>query len=178
MDVIVSLQRPTDYHLVLTPKLHDLGFREYMCDVLCRWTFEGLFVDVMPNDASVLGFTNRWYGGAIDTAEVRDLGAVSIRLITAPYFIATKLEAFSDRGKRDFAASHDLEDVLAVVNGRPEIIDEIDGAQAVVRAYIAEQFGALLAEKAFMNVLPGIVEPGREAIVEARMRDVADGPAG
>jgi predicted nucleotidyltransferase len=174
VDVIVALAKPTDYHLVLMPTLKKLGFREYEGDVICRWKVGDVIVDVMPNDAAVLGFTNRWYKGAIETADVRDLGDVSIRLITAPYFIATKLEAFSNRGRRDFAASHDLEDVLAVVNGRSEIAEEIVCAPHDVRAYIDEQFAALLADRGFMNVLAGIVERGRESIVEARLRDVCD----
>src|SRR4028119_950961 len=28
---------------------------------LCRWQYEGISIDVMPCDESVLGFSNRWY---------------------------------------------------------------------------------------------------------------------
>jgi hypothetical protein len=52
-----------------------------------------------------------------------DAGTV-IRSITAPYFLATKLEAFQSRGKGDVFASHDLEDVIAVIDGRPAITEE------------------------------------------------------
>jgi len=45
-------------------------------------------------------------------------GGPSIRLITSPYFIATKLTAFRDRASGDPTSSHELEDVIAVVDGR------------------------------------------------------------
>lgn len=42
----------------------------------------------------------------------------------APYFCATKLEAFGGRGKNDYLASHDLEDLITVVDGRPELLED------------------------------------------------------
>lgn len=45
-------------------------------------------------------------------------------------FIATKLEAFADRGGGDFLASHDLEDITTVTDGRPELTDEAAAAPA------------------------------------------------
>ena len=48
-----------------------------------------------------------------------------IRIVTAPYFLATKLEAFKGRGKGDFLGSHDLEDFVSVVDGREALLLEI-----------------------------------------------------
>ena len=53
----------------------------------------------------------------------------TIKLIAAPVFIATKLEAFKDRGKDasgqpDLLGSHDLEDIITVSDRRPELIEE------------------------------------------------------
>ena len=80
----------------------------------------------MPTDASVLGFTNPWYDEAIATAQVVELaGGLRIRLIAAPAFVATKLEAFGTRGRGDLMGSHDLEDIINVLDGRPGIEDEI-----------------------------------------------------
>jgi hypothetical protein len=41
-----------------------------------------------------------------------------IRVITAPFFLGTKMEAFRGRGRMDFQASHDLKDFVAVIEGR------------------------------------------------------------
>jgi len=90
----------------------------------------------MPSDPSVLGFSNRWCPLAIDTARDYALPAArSIRLVTAPVFVATKLEAFRDRGKSDFVASHDLEDIVTVVDGRAELIDEVATSAQDLRKY-------------------------------------------
>lgn len=53
----------------------------------------------MPSEGKVLGFTNRWYDFALASANVYLMpDGTSIKLISAPAFVATKLEAFHDRG--------------------------------------------------------------------------------
>lgn len=77
-------------------------------------------MDVMPALERVLGFTNRWYRQARKQSEERELpGRVRIRAVTAPLFLATKIEAFRSRGRGDFVASHDLEDLIAVAGTGP-----------------------------------------------------------
>jgi len=76
---------------------------------ICRWVCKGVTVDLMPSEPGVLGFHNRWYPLAVETAREIELpSGQSIRLIHAPLFIATKLEAFKDRGNADYLMSHDL----------------------------------------------------------------------
>ena len=79
----------------------------------------------------------------------------SIRVVTAPYFCATKLEAFRGRGKGDYLASHDLEDLITVVDGRPELLDELRSAPEDVRLYIAGAIGQMLKAPQFIDGLPG-----------------------
>ena len=40
-------------------------------------------------------------------------------------FIATKYVAFLDRVAADYYASHDLEDLITVIDGREKIIEEV-----------------------------------------------------
>src|SRR5205085_5613086 len=61
-----------------------------------------------------------------------------------PLFIATKLDAFHGRGGGDIVASHDLEDIIAVVDGRREIVSEVAAASADDREYIASELRPLL----------------------------------
>jgi hypothetical protein len=72
-------------------------------------------------------------------------------------FVATKLEAFEDRGKGDYLESHDLEDVLSVVDGRPELVEEIARANQDVRHYVAGVIDNLIADEDFINALPGLL---------------------
>jgi predicted nucleotidyltransferase len=75
-------------------------------------------LDVMSTKKDMIGFSNSWYKGAMQTAMPASLpsGKV-IRLITAPFFPGTKMEAFYDRGDNDYYMSHNLEDFIAVVKG-------------------------------------------------------------
>lgn len=80
-------------------RLRRLGFVEDTTEgaPLCRWVQANVILDVMPLDEHILGFSNRWYRAAMEAANAIGLSeGLSIRVITAPYFIATKLEAFKD----------------------------------------------------------------------------------
>lgn len=126
----------------------------------------------MPVREDVLGFSNRWYAYAVETAVPVDLGeGLTIRCASAVAFVATKLEAFMSRGAGDFLSSHDLEDVLNIVDGREQLIDEMSAAPASLRERVAAVFGGLVANPDFLNVLPGLIaEPERVELVLMRLR--------
>jgi hypothetical protein len=121
----------------------------------------------MPTDERILGFSNRWYTPAIATAQWVHVDRVRLRLVTAPYFLATKLEAFRGRGRGDFAGSHDLEDAIAVIDGRAELLGEVASAEADVRGYIAAEMSRLLQARAFLDALPGFLLP--DSATQARL---------
>jgi hypothetical protein len=102
-------------------RLKKLGFQEDAREgtPLCRWRQQTTTLDVMPLDEKILGFSNTWYRPTMDHAEERELEkGLKIRLVAPVYFCASKLEASAGRGKNDFHASRDLEDLIAVVDGR------------------------------------------------------------
>lgn len=91
-------------------------------DVVCRMRLGLLKVDFMPDDEAILGFTNRWYAMGIETAVQHTIAKdLTIRHLTAPLFVATKLEAYLGRGQNDLLRSQDMEDILLLVDGRPEL---------------------------------------------------------
>lgn len=156
------------------------GFREDVdSGVICRWIHRdsGVVFDLMPENPDVLGFANRWYPYAVATAQRVALGeGTQIRLATAVAFVATKLEAFAGRGRGDLLASHDLEDVLNIVDGREQLVREVGEAAAEVRQAVAEAFAGLLARPDFLDVLPGLIaEPERADVVADRLRAMAEG---
>lgn len=79
----------------------------------------------MPVDEHVLGFSNRWYPAAIEAAQTLEIAEHDVRVVIPALFIATKLEAFHGRGDGDVVSSHDLEDIVAVLDGRPEIAADV-----------------------------------------------------
>ncbi len=160
VDVIVAAASYAEF-TVFEHQLRQFGFRESHTEgaPICRWVSEKLILDFMPVDPSILGFSNRWYRLALETAERFSLGAHEIRVITAPCFLATKLEAFHGRGKNNFGMSHDLEDIISVIDGRPEIIDETHLAEHNLRKYLSDEFRALLSSHDFLEALPGHLLP-------------------
>ncbi|MYN64061.1 MAG: hypothetical protein F4X11_03405 [Acidobacteria bacterium] len=126
----------------------------------CRWRQGNLTIDVMPIDEEVLGFANRWYLPAMESSENIELAGLTLRRITPVYFIATKLEAFHGRGAGDYLTSHDLEDIITVVDGREELVADVRNAPEDVRGYIQNECGALLRSEDFLNAMPGLVQEG------------------
>jgi predicted nucleotidyltransferase len=113
-------------------------------------------VDIMPTDEKILGFSNEWYIDAIKTSEWIEIAEnLSIRRISGPSFLMTKLAAFNDRGNGDYWGSSDIEDVVAVLDGRPGIIDEIMESHQKLKNALAQEFRSLLQNQDFMDALPG-----------------------
>lgn len=161
----------------LEAKLPARGFiRDADSDVVCRWKHRdsGVLFDLMPVAPVVLGFANRWFPEAMRTAtRMRLHDQLEIRLVSAPAFVATKLEAFASRGKDDFLVSHDLEDVLNVVDGRPELVKEMHAASDELKNAVAQKLAALLRTPDFLDCLPGLVAADRSEIVKERLQAMA-----
>lgn len=159
VDVVVELVTTGDFYL-LQQQLLSLGFtHDTNAPILSRFLYQGLKVDFMPTDPSILGFTNRWYKEGIQQKIEINLGEqVKVYIFSAPYFLASKMEAFLGRGKSDLFASHDLEDMVYVLDHRPTILEEIRVAPQSVRTYLVEHFNNLMKNSLFEEALLGHVE--------------------
>ena len=179
VDCIINVVSKPGYHS-LSEKLRQKGFKEMSSGnyPICRWNCDGILIDVMPTDKSVLGFSNKWYKDAQSNAASKKINdSISIKVISAAYFLATKLEAFKDRGKQDFLLSHDLEDIISIVDGRPEIVTDISNAPDNLKEYLASEFSTLMNNSQFIHALPGHLNysnesEGRKKIVEERIHAI------
>lgn len=167
--------------MALEDRLRQLGFQQpHLAGApVCRWIHGDLALDLMPTDSPILGFSNRWYRPALENAGTAEVGGHQIRLISAPYFLATKLEAFHGRGRSDYRMSHDLEDIIAVLDGRPEIVAEVEQAATPLTQYLSGEFSAMLSNPNFLeslpgNLLPDVVSQQRIRIVLDRIRQIAE----
>jgi len=125
VDLVVHVDVLTEYHRV-EEEFAKLGFKRDMTREapICRWVYRQIEVDLMPAKSDIIGFANRWYPLAVETAQPIALpSGISIRLISAPAFLGTKFEAFGHRGEGDLLGSHDLEDILNVVAGRAQLLE-------------------------------------------------------
>lgn len=168
VDVITEASSRHDYHQ-LEEKLRALGFSPDQSQdaPICRWRIGELILDLMPTDASILGFANRWYPDALTEADTTQLPSGRIiRTLTPPHFLATKLEAFHGRGNGDYWASHDMEDIVCVIDGRAELVAEISASHEELRSYLQAEFTALHADPMFAEAVSGFL-PG-DAISQTR----------
>lgn len=179
VDAITEVASYAEY-VGLSERLRSLGLREDTSDgaPACRWRTADVVLDIMPTDPRILGFSNQWYAPAIAAAQTVEVAGLAVRVVTPVYFVATKLEAFRGRGHGDYAASHDLEDVATVVDGRSELVEEVRAAEADVRGYIASEVGRLLSARAFADALPGFLLPDeasqrRLRVVRRRLEELA-----
>lgn len=157
VDGIVQVLSHAEYHR-LAKKLRAKGFAEDQSKgaPLCRWTQNELVLDVMPTATEILGFGNPWYQSALAHAKVLKLPTgEAVKIITAPYFLITKLGAFDGRGRGDYQLSHDMEDFIAVIDGRIELIEELRHSDPELQEAIAQRVRLLLKDPRFLEAVPG-----------------------
>ncbi len=126
---------------------------------MCRWIFNTLTVDIMPIDGALLGLNTIWFDHALASAVEHVIDGETVRVISATVFVATKLAAFKDRGDGDFYGSHDLEDIVAVVDGRRGLVDEMQDADASLRSYVSREISNLMNNPYFLEALPAHLPP-------------------
>lgn len=161
MDAIVEMVSHGEYYH-LAEKLRERGFQEDTSDgaPICRWVAERVILDVMPTEPKILGFGNEWYRPAMEHAEgVKLPSGRQIRMVSAPYFLITKLEAFDGRGQGDYLMSHDIEDIVAVLDGRKEIVEEVQASEPELLHALSERFTALREDRRFIDAVSGHIPP-------------------
>ncbi len=179
VDVIVEVSSRSDYY-AFEERLRQAGFRDEGT-VICRWIHRdgGLILDAMPTDAALLGFENRWQRKAFpNAAELTLPSGAQIRAVPPAFLLATKLEAHQGRGEGDLLGSRDFADLVALVDGREELIDEVKLAPAELQRYVSQAVGSLLADDRLLDGVQGQLPPdaasqGRaEAVVITRLREI------
>lgn len=157
VDVIVEILTLIELY-ALEEQLRLAGFQHDISEgaPICRWLVDGCRLDVIPINSAPLGMNSNWFPEALHLANRMDLGkGCFAKVIAPPFFLATKLEAFKDRGKGDFYGSHDLEDIVTLLDGCTAIVREVSSAPEKVRCFIAEQFQGMFKESDFHDAFPG-----------------------
>lgn len=152
---------------------------------ICRYRSpSGRLVDLMTEDPEILGFAGRWYPTAVATAQQRSLVTGRRILVPSPEaLLACKLEAWSDRGRKDPLGSEDLEDVVSLLDGCAELEARVGAAPAELRGWIAVGLAEILETEALVEAVQGHLPrggdmTGREQKVLARMARLAQQTTG
>lgn len=179
VDIVVSTLSRGAYHQ-FEDALRKAGFRNDQSEgaPICRWKYgAGLVFDVMPTDTSVLGFSNPWYQRGFEDAIAFKLpDNTSIRIFTLIHFILSKWEAFLDRGADDPTISHDLEDLVAVLDGRRDVERQLKDAEGTERNALGAMCRAITASPTLMEAVEGHLgsgESGRYPKLETMLHALA-----
>lgn len=126
---------------------------------MCRWVFRDFKVDIMSSDISALDFTNIWYQEGIESSIEIMRKPIKVNIFSAPYFIASKLEAFKSRGNSDYVASSDLEDIISILEvASSELFEDVlSSTSAKLKGYLKTEFTSLLQKSEFKDALPGAI---------------------
>ena len=148
VDIVVGIATRYEY-TQLEEQLRTMGFQnDTTAKFVGRYLLPGIIVDVMPTDEAILGFSNIWYEGGFKNAIDYVIDEHhTVRIFSASYFIASKLQAFKNRGNNDGRLSTDFEDIIFVLDNRRTIWEEMKNADDDVRKFLLEEFNNLLNHK-------------------------------
>lgn len=103
-----------------------------------------------------MGFKNLWQAKAKNQ---------EIKILSAPCYLATKFEAFNDRGN-DFRLSHDIEDIFYILDNRTTIVEEVSKSDKLIQEFLKEQLQSIITKGLLDEVLVAHIHP---LMLEERM---------
>ncbi len=171
-DVDILVELTYKGYANIEEEIRKLGFKnDVESGVICRYMLGETIVDIMPTNEDTLGFTNIWYQEGYENSIEQDLPDGSkVKILSAPYFLATKLEAFKSRGKYDGRVSHDFEDIVFILESRPSIWEELNKSPSSLTEYFKIEFAKLLSHPSISEWIGGHVErrspPSTNYIIE------------
>ncbi|MGI6395549.1 MAG: hypothetical protein ACOX2F_12635 [bacterium] len=162
-DIDIVLDVLTDPgQIQLEKKLSSAGFRHDISEGAprCRWvTDDNIKVDILSTKEKFSGNNSKWLAETVSSPFLIKRDENVFKIASPACFIALKLEAFTDRGNDDFLGSKDLEDLIAVVDGRAEIVKEIFESNKLVAQFISEKLAQLLKNNEFIASIAGHLMP-------------------
>lgn len=124
-------------------------------DVMCRFLYGEIKVDVMSTQTVGWALANPWFKPGFDHLETREMEGKQIRVLSLPYFLASKYAAFKSRGSKEPRTSHDLEDITYLLDNRSDLVEVINEAPEDVRAYLKQAFGEILESSVIQEAILG-----------------------
>lgn len=160
IDMTINLANYAEW-AQMQERLSELGFYpDPQGQSICSYKYQDIAIDIMPADDSSIGVTNIWYKPGFKYLQQIALeDGTNINILPSPYFLATKLEAFKDRGKNDFYGSHDFEDIIYLIDNRTTIVEEILTADEEIRQYIKEELTLIKNHKQADEILAMHIHP-------------------
>ncbi len=144
----------------LDKKLAGKGFHpDISSSVICRYTYNDITVDIMASTDTMRGPTNPWYAVGFETLQEITIQDIPIQILSAPCYLATKFEAFKNRGQGDYRTSHDFEDIIYVIDNRTSIVEEVAIADTRVKTFLNKEIKKILNSPYSEEILSAHLHP-------------------
>ena len=141
---------------VIREELTRKGFIQTPEDnVICRFRYEGIKVDVMNTKAVGWAPANPWFSPGFTQRVSLNINKQKIQILPLPYFLASKFSAYNDRGANDPRTSHDFEDIIYVLDSRTDIVEQLDDVPDDVRPYLEKQLQIILDDRVMHEAILG-----------------------
>jgi hypothetical protein len=165
VDLTINLLNYADW-AQMQERLAGLGFSpDPDGHAICSYLYKGISIDIMPAEDGPIGPANRWYKVGFENLWTTKVKEQEISILSAPCFLATKFEAFKDRGT-DYRTSHDFEDIIYVLDNRTTIVTEINEDHPEVKQFIKEELIKIYESNTFTEIVSCHIHP---LIVEDRL---------
>lgn len=143
----------------LQEKLADLSFYPNPeGHAICNYLYNGIEIDIMPAEDSPIGPSNKWYAIGMKDLWQMEIEDVTINILSAPCYLATKFEAFNSRGS-DYRTSHDFEDIIYVLDNRKSIVEEIKNTDPTIHDFLAEEFRKINSNNSSEEIYSAHIHP-------------------
>lgn len=140
-------------------QLGQLGFHpDPFGHAICSYKYKDIPVDIMSIEDGPLGPTNRWYKIGFENLWTTTVKNQEIRLLSPACYLASKFEAFNNRGT-DLRTSHDMEDIIYVLDNRTNIVEEIKKDDNRISSFIKEQLQKIIGQGLLEEALVAHIHP-------------------
>lgn len=144
----------------LDKQLAKLGFHPDMQGhAICSYKYNDIAIDIMASTDTMRGETNRWFAQGFDSLQKITINDNDIQILSAPYYLATKFEAYNHRGNNDYRTSHDFEDIVYVIDNRINIVKEINQSDEPVKHFLSEELSKVAESEYVEEILSAHLHP-------------------
>lgn len=156
-DVDISLHIATFSELEkIRLELTKKGFFQTSEDnVICRFRFQDIKVDVMSTHPVGWAPANRWFEPGFHHLQTVQLDELQVKILSLPWFLAAKFDAFYSRGLKDPRTSHDFEDIVYLLNYTTNLESLILEADVEVQIFLKEAFHLILKNQSIQEAVIG-----------------------
>jgi len=178
IDMTIKLAHNYAEWVKINQRLSELGFHpDPEGHAICSYKYNDISVDIMPSESGHMGEANKWYKIGFKNLQTITIDNEEISILTAPCFLATKFEAFNDRGT-DYRTSHDFEDIIYVIDNRTTIVEEIENDEKEIRDFIKQELNKILESSNTYEILSCHIHPlvleERYLILEEKIKKIIE----